>query len=133
MAPESERAQDNYTNDLDSLEIEMKDYAAPEPTPTCSEVVERLANECMPPIGIRGNISAFDREQAEAILHSWRERRVQELEKALELCMSVIWSEFHTGPTDDMAGDNEADIAYRAGKKALEWREQIRKGAKHER
>lgn len=49
-----------------------------EPTLTCSEVVERLDEEC-------AFTDHFDHAKAEAILHSWRERRVQELEEALTL------------------------------------------------
>lgn len=50
-----------------------------EPTLTCSEVVERLEQECVDPIYRK----YFKRELATQILHSWRERRVQELEKLI--------------------------------------------------
>jgi hypothetical protein len=49
-----------------------------DPTLTCSEVVERLAE-------IGELYLPLHRKRAEAILHSWRERRVQELEEALRL------------------------------------------------
>jgi hypothetical protein len=54
---------------------------------TCSEVVERLA-KCYQPFAESHGQNAtfgmrFDTEQATAILHSWRERRVQELEELL--------------------------------------------------
>jgi hypothetical protein len=54
---------------------------------TCSEVVERLA-KCYQPFAESHGQNAtfgmrFDTEQATAILHSWRERRVQELEQLL--------------------------------------------------
>jgi hypothetical protein len=65
----------------------------PEPTLTCSEVVERLAK-----LGFETAWLAYEsprdvkwfRAEAEAILHSWRERRVQELEDALRLLVEFI-------------------------------------------
>lgn len=98
------------------------------PTLTCSEVVERLMKECYRGEAVfKGDRvfddSTFDRAKAEAILHSWRERRVQELEKLLGEAITFI----------------EATAAIGRGIPTLtnlppysEWREQIRKGAKHE-
>jgi hypothetical protein len=96
MAPESERAKDfqpsKHAKSCPEFQQQANaendgaviDTAFPcncEPTLTCSEVVERLA-ECAWMSGDRLNI-IWDRAQATAILHSWRERRVQELEECL--------------------------------------------------
>jgi hypothetical protein len=90
-----------------------------EPTLTCSEVVERLA-ECV--YGC-DDTCGLDLDKATAILHSWRERRVQELEEALRgLLGPHEWEK-------DLAAAKESAERLLANS---EWREQIRKGAKHE-
>jgi hypothetical protein len=99
VAPESERAM--YPLCTDVLRDQGKPYPRTcaecglgpckrklttpkpnEPTLTCSEVVERLRSECYTP-DFLDESSSFDTRKAEQILHSWRERRVQELEEAL--------------------------------------------------
>jgi hypothetical protein len=106
-----------------------------EPTLTCSEVVERL-------------LAAAEATDW-AILHSWRERRVQELEEALRSIVNeryteldMMWCDYQpdTMPFDAWhdgvsAAWKQFDIVKKIAKDALansEWREQIRKGAKHE-
>jgi hypothetical protein len=113
-----------------------------EPTLTCSEVVERLATEChfIPKDDWEVH---FDTEKAEAILHSWRERRVQELGDCLReeiMQARACVSEMRTMPTNSDIG-KEALLKSAAQRikymedvlnGRAEWREQIRKGAKHE-
>jgi hypothetical protein len=113
MAPESERALcakcGEHKNDLvhqpkliyenrgHYFEPEPQVQVAPasEPTLTCSEVVERLA-ECAglnwtdTPASGDAPYATFDTDKAEEILHScWRERRVQELEEALRFAVAT--------------------------------------------
>jgi hypothetical protein len=100
MAPESERAtpcqwHTKYTPaclGCNPAQVTLSHGAPPagsqltEPTLTCSEVVERLRDECMP----WGWAGLFDTTEAEKILDSWRERRVQELEAALQSCLLCL-------------------------------------------
>jgi hypothetical protein len=122
-------------------------YSGENPIPatlTCSEVVERLATECV--MTCHG-LGAFDRELAAQILHSWRERRVQELEEALRSILdrfpdddTIDALEPDTGPNTRLFGFFQRGpipngIEIKKWRKLLaktEWREQIRKGAKHD-
>jgi hypothetical protein len=92
MAPESERAKMKVTvNDHVTLRkvgesvagdpIYTSDPLPNEPTLTCSEVVERLAAECLRYRYDEG--AKLDKFLAIKILTEWRECRVQELEAGL--------------------------------------------------
>jgi hypothetical protein len=103
-------------------------------------IVERLEKECL-----RWKFQdEFDRAKAEKVLHSWRERRVQELEECLrdELMQAkACVSKMRTMPTNSDIG-KEAVLAAAVQRitnierlllaNSDEWREQIRKGANHE-
>jgi hypothetical protein len=61
-------------------------YQTNPPTLTCSEVVERLQAECLEIFGDDSGLKpVLNAAKATAILHSWRERRVQELSGS-EIC-----------------------------------------------
>jgi hypothetical protein len=139
MAPESERAMKITVNDHVTLRkvgesvagdpIYTSDPLPEEPTLTCSEVVERLAIEAhddflVVPFG-------FDREKATQILAEWRERRVQEL-PILEKFEDEIALHGGFGLTIDQLENLRAALVSAIGKANYPRREQIRKGAKHE-
>jgi hypothetical protein len=131
-----------------------------EPTLTCSEVVERLAKDVADELLHKWPSSILSDEQvkkhiAEIVcmhatqrLHSWRERRVQELEECLRETAARLAATnvaIGQGLGDRMEDASGAEFwmkDYLANKEAIqkaervyagdEWREQIRKGAKHE-
>jgi hypothetical protein len=101
----------------------------PEPTLTCSEVVESAPELCN---------DHYDCRDCAAYL-AWRERRVQELEAFKRYVHDRLdtMGVPHSDPESehDKAGcriGGRLDIVEKALAKS-EWREQIRKGAKHDR
>jgi hypothetical protein len=112
-----------------------------EPTLTCSEVVERLARECLRYRYDEG--AKLDKFLAIKILTEWRERRVQE-PSGSEICRrqaeyfaqlmesakrSHNFSAFTLNEERKRVCEELAETIERA---ADEWREQVGKGAKHE-
>jgi hypothetical protein len=109
-----------------------------EPTLTCSEVVERLAMSAREfrqkhyvlPASLDTYLKAeeFAEAYAAAILHSWRERRVQELEEAIRAALPFVESAKRNAEAGSFNAHEMAEKALANS----EWREQIRKGTKDE-
>jgi hypothetical protein len=102
------------------------------PDKECITLVGKLRDECLSQF----YRMYFDDAKALEILHSWRERRVQELEECLR--EMVDKHGVHSGECFSCdffvreAGHHSGDCPIPSAEKLLANSEQIRKGAKHE-